>query len=112
MHETTQEVVPVRARNRVDGGQAVMLVLAVAVVIVVVAMAAARFGARVVHREQAQAAADAAALAGVDGGRPGAARVASANHGTLVSFEARGDDVVVVVTVAGERATARATRAP
>lgn len=65
-----------------------------------------------VHRQRAQAAADAAALAGVVGGRSEAAELAGANGGTLVGWSERGDEVTVVVDVAGQRARARATDAP
>jgi len=95
-----------------DRGQAVWLVLAVAVIIAVVALAAARFSLRLVAREQAQVAADAAALAALDGGREAAARLAASNHAQLIVCDLIGDDVVVTVVVDGERATARATRAP
>jgi hypothetical protein len=57
-------------------------------------------------------AADAAALAGVDGAAAAASRIAATNGGSLVSFRVDGDDVEVVVVVQGHRATARATRAP
>ena len=95
-----------------DVGQAVVLVLAVAVLIVVCMVAVGRFGTRVVGIEQAQVAADAAALAGVDGGREAAAALAAANDGALVAFQVVGDDVLVTVVVGGVRATARASRAP
>ncbi len=95
-----------------DRGQAVVLLLAVIVLAVVVAAAAAAFGVRLAHRQQAQAAADAAALAGALEGRAAAAAVAAANDADLLSFVALGDDVLVVVAVGGERASARATRAP
>lgn len=98
-----------------DRGQAVVLVVAVVVLTVLCAVAVAQFGRRVVGREQAQTAADAAALAGVSGGRPAAARVAAANGGTLVSFtvlDAATSLVEVRVVVATEVAVARAARAP
>ena len=98
--------------RRNDVGQAVVLVLAVAVLIVVCMVAVGRFGSRVVDIEQAQVAADAAALAGVDGGREAASALAAANNGTLVAFRVVGDDVLVAVVVGGVRATARASRAP
>lgn len=101
-----------RARAGNDRGQGVVLVLVVVTLVVVVMVAVARFGNRVISSQQAQAAADAAALAGVVDGRIAAARLAEANGGVLRSFVAVGDDVIVVVEVAGERATARATRAP
>ena len=99
-------------RGAADRGQAVVLLLAVVVLIVLSMVAVGRFGARVVGIEQAQIAADAAALAGVDGGRAAAARLADANGAALVSFTAIGDDVLVTVVVDGVRATARASRAP
>ncbi|HSJ91373.1 MAG TPA: pilus assembly protein TadG-related protein [Ilumatobacter sp.] len=65
-----------------------------------------------VDRQRARAAADAAALAGVTSGRAGAAGLAAANGGVLVSWSEYGDEVTVVVEVDGQRATARATDAP
>jgi len=59
-----------------DAGQAVVMVIVVSTVVVVLMMAVARFGARVGDAERAQAAADAAALAAVDGCSPRAARLA------------------------------------
>ena len=98
--------------RRNDAGQAVVLVLVVVVMVVVCAVAMGRFATRVVTVEQAQVAADAAALAGVDGGAAAAARLAERNGGRLRWFRASGDDVVVEVEVDGERAVARAGRAP
>lgn len=65
-----------------------------------------------VHRQRAQAAADAAALAGVVAGRSAAAELAAANGGELVWWSEIGDEVTVVVDVEGHRARARATDAP
>jgi len=65
---------------------------------------------RVMDRAQAQAAADAAALAGVMDGRSGAERLAAANGGDLVTFEASENAVRVVVSVDGWKAEARAER--
>jgi hypothetical protein len=95
-----------------DRGQALMLVLAVGALLAVSMVAMGRFGARVLTVEQAQVAADAAALAGVVDGRAAAAALARRNGGTLVAFTAEGADVIVVVSVGDERATARASRAP
>ena len=74
----------------------------------------------VVARQQAQSAADAAALAGVSGGPDIAAEIAARNHALLVSSQWEGDDLVVVVAVEATvgpwrrsvGAVARATRAP
>jgi hypothetical protein len=100
------------ARVRTDRGQAVMLMVAVVALLAVMLMAMARFGARVVEIEQAQVAADAAALAGVVHGKAGATAVAERNNAQVVEFRQVGDDVIVVVDCGGARATARATRAP
>lgn len=96
-------------RNR---GQAIVLVLAVVVVAVVLTVAMARFSSRLIDSQQAQLAADAAALAGVVGGRDAAERLATANEAVLTVFFAVGDEVFVEVQVGDESARARATRAP
>jgi hypothetical protein len=95
-----------------DRGQAAMLLLACVALIAAVAVAAGALGVRIAARERAQTAADAAALAGVTDGRAGAARLAAANGGRLVSYSEAGDDVTVVVEVDGERSRARATDGP
>lgn len=103
-----------------DRGQAVVLVVAVVVVTVVCAVGAARLGAGVLLRHRAQAAADAAALAGAAGGRDAAARAAEANGARLRSFvmlpthvgSSGGDVVEVVVMLDGQMAVTRAARAP
>lgn len=95
-----------------DRGQAVVLVLAVVVIIIVMTVAMAAFAGHVHDIEQAQVAADAAALAAVDGGEAAARRLAAANQGVVVEFRAVGDDVLVTVEVDGRRASARARRAP
>jgi hypothetical protein len=101
----------VRTSDR-NSGQATVLLLAVVAVVVVLMVATAHFAGRVVTREQAQIAADAAALAGTDGGQPAAVKLARANGGVLVSFIVVGEAVQVVVRVGDAAATARATRAP
>lgn len=65
---------------------------------------------RVVTRGRAQSAADAAALAGVAEGEARAATVAERNGATLVSFSGDANEVVVVVSIEGIRAVARAER--
>lgn len=84
-----------------------------AVVLVVVLMTSSLvigLVVRVMDRAQAQAAADAAALAGVMDGRAGAERLAAANGGAVVSFEASDNSVRVVVSVDGWSAEALAER--
>jgi hypothetical protein len=100
---------PIHTRDR---GQAVMLLLACLALIGMVAIGAAALGARIVARQRAQTAADAAALAGTTSGRAGAGRLAAANGGRLVSYVEVGEEVTVVVDVAGEHARARATDGP
>jgi shikimate kinase len=65
-----------------------------------------------VDRQRARSAADAAALAGVSGGRPAAAAIAEANGAALVAWSQTGDEVLVTVMVGGQRVAARATDAP
>lgn len=102
-----------RERTSVEcSGQATVLLLAIVAFVVVLMVATAQFAGRVVTREQAQIAADAAALAGTVGGRQAAVELASANGGVLVSFTEVGDAVQVVVSVDEAIATARATRTP
>jgi len=95
-----------------SAGQATVLLLAVVTLVVVLMAATAHFAGRLVTREHAQIAADAAALAGTVGGRPAATALANANGGELLSFALLGDVVQVVVQVDDATATARATRAP
>jgi hypothetical protein len=65
-----------------------------------------------VDRQRARSAADAAALAGVTGGRQAAAAVAGANGALLVTFSEVGHEVLVTVQVGDQRGDARATDAP
>jgi hypothetical protein len=87
----------------------------VAVVVVLVALVAIGFvhaADAVLDRQQAQTAADAAALAGLQGGRSAAARLAAANGAVLVSFEQDGATVTVLVARDEVRARARARDGP
>lgn len=95
----------------VERGQAVPVVLAAVAVLAVFLTALGWFGRSVVDAARARTAADAAALAGVAGGREQAARLATANGGVLVAFEWRGADVLVRVRVGRATAAARATGA-
>lgn len=102
-------------RSRSDGGQAaVFVVIVAAVLLVVIGTAVAGLGRAAADRAQAQTAADAAALAALDGGRTAATRLAAMNNAILVSWR-RGPgpgEVTVVVSVDGVQATARATDRP
>jgi Flp pilus assembly protein TadG len=65
-----------------------------------------------IDQQRAQAAADAAALAGVTGGRSASERLAAANGATIVSWSRDGHRVTVTVTVGDRRGTARASDEP
>lgn len=102
-----------RRNERVDGGQAaVLLVVVSAVLVVVMSLALATFGRATLDRTRAQTAADAAALAGVDGGQPAASRLAAHHGAVVIAWIERGDDVTVTVRLGDATATARATDAP
>lgn len=103
---------PLAPRRQHEGGQATTLLLACVVLITLAAVGVGELGARIVARQHARAAADAAALAGTTSGWSGAQRLASANGARLVSFAEHDDEVTVTVEVGGERATARATDGP
>ena len=97
-------------RPRDERGQAVPLALVVIAVAILATVAIAEFGGNVVDAGRARTAADAAALAGVEGGRDASAGVAADNGATLVSWSSRfdGDAATVTVTVRVGRATATA----
>jgi Flp pilus assembly protein TadG len=90
-----------------DRGQAVVLMAAVVVFAALVAVGVAQVGAVMLQRQHAQTAADAAALAGLLGGRAAAAQLAAGNDAVLVSFDRLGD--TVTVEVANGRVHARAS---
>ena len=93
-----------------DRGQAVPLVLGLVALAVVVLLALVPLGRAAQQRTAAQAAADAAALAGAAEGEEAAREVAAANGADLVSWDAAGLDVWVVVTLRDARAEAKARR--
>ena len=64
------------------------------------------------ERQQARSAADAAALAGVTGGRAAAASLAATNDAVLVGWSRSGREVTVSVRVGDQTVTARATDGP
>lgn len=94
------------------GSMTVFVVLVGAAVSLAVLTALVPLLDGLIDRQHAQAAADAAALAGVEGGRSAAVSIAAANGAVLVSWRTRGDEVTVVVQIDGQRASARATDAP
>lgn len=95
-----------------DRGQAVLLMAVVVVLAALVAVGLADAGAVIVDRQRAQTAADAAALAGVSGGRAAAAQLAASNGAVLVSYDQQGFEVNVVVTLGRVSARARASDGP
>ncbi len=96
-----------------DRGQAAIATVFVAAALTgATLIGALELGDRLLDRRAAQHAADAAALAGMTGGRESADRIAAANGAELVGFVRIGDDVVATVTVDAATATARASRAP
>jgi hypothetical protein len=109
-----------RARVRDRGSMLVLATMVGTAITAAVLLAIEPVLIGLVDRQRAQAAADAAALAGVTDGRAGAAALAAANGGVLVSWSESVDGtaaevavvVEVVVDVDGRRAAARATDAP
>jgi nitrous oxide reductase accessory protein NosL len=89
----------------------VLLLMAVVMAALAV-VGTGQFSVRVIDRGRAQTAADAAALAAIDGGRSEAGRLAAHNGGRLVSYLESDGAITVVVDVGGQRATARATDGP
>ena len=92
-------------------GQATPLALVVVVVAVVAVVAIAELGGNVVDAGRARTAADAAALAGVEGGREASAQIASLNGASLTSWSSHPDGAGVTVTVTVRVGRASATAA-
>ncbi len=91
-----------------------MVIVVAAVLLVVFVTAIGVMGRITLDRTRAQTAADAAALASLDGGRPAAEDLAE-RHGASVVSWVRGPgvfEVTVVVRLGQSSATARATNAP
>ena len=106
-----------RARERVDsardaGSMAVLTMLVGLALTTAVLTAMVPWVTELGERQRAQTAADAAALAGVTGGRSASARLASHNDATLVTWARHGRDVIVTVVVGEQEASARATDGP
>lgn len=99
-------------RCRPDEGQIVLLGALVIVFASLVSVGVAEVGSAMVARQRAHTAADAAALAGLAGGRAAAQELALRNGATLVQFDQSASEVTVVVRVGSARATARAGDGP
>lgn len=95
-----------------DRGQALPLTAAAMALALACALLVSTVGARAADAARAQTAADAAALAGVDGGRSAARDMARDNGGHLEAFRDVGRVVEVEVTVGTATAVARAARLP
>ncbi|MFT4865806.1 MAG: Flp pilus assembly protein TadG [Ilumatobacter sp.] len=102
-------------RQRNQAGQAAVLLLVVVVVMgIALVSALVEFGAVTQQRARAQTAADAAALASLDGGAAAASTYARRHGATVVSWS-RGPgqyEVTVIVRLGDTTASARATNAP
>ncbi|MGA9278319.1 pilus assembly protein TadG-related protein [Ilumatobacter sp.] len=99
--------------QRGDRGQAAILVITmVAVLAVVFSLAVATMGRTSIDRTRAQTAADAAALAALDGGANAAADLASRHGAVVVGLSRSGSEVTVTVRLGDVSATARASDAP
>jgi hypothetical protein len=95
-----------------EEGQAVPFGLALAGFAVVLTMAVGRLAGDVVDAARARRAADAAALAGVAGGRIAAERLAAANGAVVLEWGRQDHEVTVTVRVGDAHATARASDGP
>lgn len=100
--------VVVGGRARVERGSVVPLVAGVVGVGLIVCVGVGHVAQAMIERARAQAAADAAALAGVVEGEVGAADLARRNGAELHQFRGDGGVVTVVVERGGARATAAA----
>ena len=99
--------------SRRDRGSALVFVVIVTVAFTGAAGAALTALSRdLIDVSRARSAADAAALAAVEGGPAAATQLAAANGATLVSWAQDGPDVVVEVRVGNVVARARATNVP
>jgi hypothetical protein len=93
-----------------DRGQAaVLLVAMVAALVVVSTSALAEMGTRSLERTRAQSAADAAALASLDGGPAAAADLAAKYGGVVLGWTSSGSTVTVTVRIGEASATSRAS---
>jgi len=101
--------------KRTDAGQSAIVVLVVAVALgAALLLALVDFGGVAQDRARAQTAADAAALASLEGGRGAAVALAGRHGATVISWvTGPGEyEVTVVVRFGDSTATARASNAP
>ncbi len=96
-----------------DRGSAMVFVVLVALGFTVAAGAGlAQLSRDLIDVSRARSAADAAALASLEGGPAAAIELATTNGATVVSWAQVGSDVVVEVRVGDAVASARATNVP
>ena len=96
-----------------DRGSMLVLVVMVGVAVTAaVTLALLPVLGGLVDRQHAQSAADAAALAGVTGGRAASVSIATANRAAVIAWSRSGHEVTVTVVIGDSRATGRATDAP
>jgi hypothetical protein len=100
------------ATHRDAGSMLVLTALIGVALIAAITLALVPVLTGLIDRQQASSAADAAALAGVAGGRSAAAMLASTNGGALVGWSKEGSEVTVRVRVGDQVVTARATDGP
>jgi hypothetical protein len=102
-----------KAASRRDTGSMLVLTVLVGVALIAaITLALVPLLTGLIDRQHASSAADASALAGVVGGRPAAARLASTNGAVLVGWSVAGSEVTVRVQVGDQVVTARATDGP
>ena len=103
-----------RVRERdCDHGSVLVLVVFVGVAVTAAAtLALVPVLGDLIDHQRAQSAADAAALAGVTGGRAASSSIAAANEGVLINWSSQGSEVTVEVRVGDQTVTARATDGP
>lgn len=101
-----------RVSRRGERGQVVPLLAVLLVLAGLVGMGLVHLAGAASDRARAKAVADATALAGAGGGRDAAQEVAGANAAELDHYRTDGFDVIVVVTLDGHTATARARWSP
>lgn len=103
-------------RRHGDAGQAIGLVLIAIAFVAAAGMGVIAVSRHLTDRSVAQTAADAAALAGVEGGAAAAGAAARRNRAQLIEFDRGGGVsgfiVTVEVTVGTEHAVARASSEP
>ena len=94
------------------GSMSVLVVFVGGAVTALVTLAVLPVLGHLIDRQEARSAADAAALAGVVGGRSSSSALAAANGGELVSWSRSGRQVTVHVRVGDHVVVARATDEP